>query len=68
MHGEVKVNRIVEEVFPDATGKLARMLRVEFMVGAHGPFTERFPAESSNAAQIRMKLDEVARTINSIAG
>jgi hypothetical protein len=61
---QVKISRIVEEVFPDATGKLARMLRVEFMVGEHGPFTERFPAEMTTGAQIRQKLDQFAQQIN----
>jgi len=60
--------RIREEIFPDARGVLARMLTVQFMVGQHGPFTMRFPADNTPPTEIRRKLEDFARDIGMVSG
>ena len=39
----VTVQKITEAQGLDATGKAQTVVRVQFMVGTHGPFFEQFP-------------------------
>lgn len=41
--GDVEILKQVEDVRYGRDGTPERFIRVEFMVGKHGPFVERFP-------------------------
>lgn len=59
----VRVSRITEEVGLDE-GRLPRpYIRVEFMVGSHGPFIHRVPKSEFKPALVRQHLEQFARDL-----
>lgn len=44
-------------------GKIRKEVRVEFYIGSHGPFSERFPKEGFTAAGVDARLEEFALEI-----
>jgi hypothetical protein len=59
----VRVSRITEEVGLDE-GRMPRSyIRVEFMVGKHGPFNYRFPRSEFKPELVRRHLEEFAREL-----
>lgn len=59
----IVITRITEQrtYGPDLTADVA--MRVEFMVGKHGPFVEKFPKGSYTAATRDYKLNDFAREV-----
>jgi hypothetical protein len=55
--------RISQEQLQGATGKLEPMIRVDFKVGDHGPFTEHFPKTGYNPAAVAQSLNTFAQQI-----
>jgi hypothetical protein len=48
-------------------GKLTPMLRVEFTVGEHGPFSQEFPRATFNPVVARTALEEFARQLQQLS-
>jgi hypothetical protein len=57
----MKITRVTEESALAADRTVQTVIRVDFTVGAHGPFTERFPKTAFSPESARAKLDEFAR-------
>ncbi|MGC9969432.1 MAG: hypothetical protein ABSE56_02460 [Bryobacteraceae bacterium] len=57
----VKITRISEVTAIGADRTPQTMLRVEFTVGTHGPFSEMFPKAGFSPEAARAKLEEFAR-------
>lgn len=58
----VRITKQVEDArYVD--GAIYKQIRVEFYVGADGPFSERFPKDGYNAQVRDMKLAQFARDI-----
>lgn len=60
------IRSIRQEASFDATGRPVAVMRVEFMVGDHGPFIEHFPRAEFSGPNVRAKLAEFARNLASI--
>lgn len=59
----VRIVRQLEDARFSQDGKHIAIIRVEFMVGDHGPFVERFPKDGFTAATRDDKLNTFAREI-----
>jgi len=57
------VTKIVEDARYAQDGSRATFLRVEFFVGKHGPFVERFPKETYTAYVRDDKLNAFAKDV-----
>lgn len=53
---DIVVHKQVEDSRYDRDGVREAFIRVEFSVGKHGPFVERFPKDTFNAAVRDAKL------------
>jgi hypothetical protein len=62
------VVRIVEEFAQGPDGRGQMVIRIDFTVGDHGPFTKRFPKDTYNAAAARRELEDFARDIGMVTG
>jgi hypothetical protein len=60
---DVKLVRVNEERIYDATLTPTVSVRVEFMVGKHGPFVEKFPKADYTALQRDDRLNAFAREV-----
>jgi len=62
----LRVDRIHEELRPNARGELVPVRVVTYFVGEHGPFQLRAAVEGYDAASVRAQLeaaaDQVRRT------
>lgn len=58
----LKITRVTQEQAYDPAGKLNDVIRVDFMLGEHGPFTKRFAAAGfdQNAAKAEILLFQSA--------
>ncbi len=63
----VTINRIIESVGRGEGNRIIPMLRVEFMVDKHGPFSQEFPRESFDPRAARAKLEAFARDLDVLA-
>lgn len=61
-----KVLRIRPNVVLTATGSTERWTLVDYMVGAHGPFTVALPDAEFNAAKARAIMDAKANEIRAL--
>jgi len=64
---EVRITRITETIGRLEAGKLTPMLRVEFTVGEHGPFSQEFPRATFNPVVARTALEEFARQLQQLS-
>jgi hypothetical protein len=62
------VQRVVQDTAIDATGQIKPLMRVQFMVGEHGPFTVSFPQSEFTADKARAAMQAQADQINSLLG
>lgn len=60
---DVTLLRVQETTMPGERGALVKAVRVEFMIGDHGPFTEMFPREGLSGPAIRQKTEALAREL-----
>jgi hypothetical protein len=60
---DIKVIRTVEDSKYMLDGTRVAIIRVEFMVGPHGPFVERMPKEGFTALVRDTKLNDFAREV-----
>lgn len=62
---------IVQRVTQDSTitpsGQLKLIMRVQYMVGDHGPFTMDFPADTFKATDVQAQLQAQAAEINALS-
>jgi len=64
----VSIQRVVEEPSFSATGQSQPIIRVEFKVGSHGPFVERFVKSEFNSGAVNAKLQQFAQQLGGLAG
>lgn len=60
------IKSISEEAGTDQSGAPTTNIRVQFTVGTHGPFTERFPKASFSLAQVQPVLQAFADKVNQV--
>jgi hypothetical protein len=60
---DIDIITSVEDTRYQRDGTRTAIIRVEFMVGKHGPFTERFPKDSYSAFVRDDKLNGFAREV-----
>jgi len=58
--------RLMEESRLARGGGIERTIRVEFMVGEHGPFIEHFARETFNPADVTRRLQDFARGLDTL--
>lgn len=59
----ITITKQVEDSRYDIDGTRSAFIRVEFFVGKHGPFVDRFPKEGFSAAVRDDKLNTFAREV-----
>lgn len=59
----VRITRQLEDARFSTDGKMSAIIRVEFMVGDHGPFVERFPKDGFTGQSRDDRLNAFAREI-----
>jgi len=65
--GAIKVIRVIDEQTIDANnGKPVQQVRVDFMVGNHGPFIERFPKETFDPSIVNAKLADFKSKLDTL--
>ncbi len=60
---DVKIVRTTEQRLYDAALRETVLVRVEFTVGGHGTFVEKFPKDGYTALQRDEKLNAFAREV-----
>lgn len=60
------IRHVTELAGVDNLGRPTSQIRVEYMVGAHGPFYEMFAKNEFTATNVQQKLDAFAQQINSL--
>ncbi len=60
---DIKVTRTTQDARFDERGDMFDTIRVEFMVGKHGPFVERFPKDTYTADVRDQQLNRFAREV-----
>jgi hypothetical protein len=60
---DVKIIKQAEDGRYNLDGERTAYIRVEFYVGKHGPFVERFPKDSYTAAVRDQRLTDFAREV-----
>lgn len=68
MADEVKVIRTSEETQFDDGGKVRPTIRVEFKVGADGPFIRHFDKEGFTGYAVKAALEDFARELRAVRG
>jgi len=63
-----RVTRVTEVAEFDDRGRVSPMMRVEFYVGTHGPFTEKWRKEQWDPNAMRARLDEFVRKLAMVTG
>ena len=63
LESDIKVTRQIEDRRIGEHDDIVSIIRVEFKVGNHGPFVERFPKETYSAQVRDDKLNAFAREV-----
>jgi hypothetical protein len=63
-----RVTRVTEVAEFDDRGRVHPMMRVEFYVGSHGPFTEKFSKDQFDENAVRAKLGDFVRRLSVVTG
>jgi len=59
----VTISKITEAQVPDGAGKAQTVVRVQFMVGSHGPFVEQFPKATFDPASALAQVTAFAQKL-----
>lgn len=60
---DIEILKQVEDSRYERDGSRTSFIRVEFMIGKHGPFVERFDKATFNASVRDLKLSAFAREV-----
>jgi hypothetical protein len=60
---DIQVIRQAQDAAMDRDGSTTRFIRVDFYVGKHGPFTEKFPRDNFTAQVRDDKLNAFGREV-----
>ncbi len=63
---EIRILRQLEEAGFASDGRVVPMIRVDFMVGNDGPFTERIAKDEFNSSVMRERLKAFAEHISAL--
>jgi hypothetical protein len=63
----LNVQKVSEETVFDQFGKPQTFIRVDFMVGAHGPFTERMLKAEYTPSALLAKLHQMQASVTQLA-
>jgi hypothetical protein len=61
------ISHVTEVIATDNMGRPQNQVRVEYMVGKHGPFYETFPKTEFTAQNVTQKLDAFAQQVNQLS-
>lgn len=61
------ISRVTEVQILDNLGRPQSQVRVEFMVGNHGPFYETFAKSEFTSQNVMSKLDQFAQQVNQLS-
>jgi hypothetical protein len=64
----ITIRKIGEDSRLEGSGQIVRQIRVEYMIGEHGPFTQSFPREGFSAPAARMQLEQFAADLSALTG
>ncbi len=64
----IKITKVSEETGIDANGRAISNVRVEFTVGPHGPFIERFAKSEFTSAAANQRIQAFATTLAGLNG
>lgn len=63
----LKITKVAQEQAYSADGKLTDVVRVDFMVGEHGPFSKRFTSSGFDQAAAKLELQTFAQSIQQLS-
>jgi ribosomal protein L15 len=64
---DVQIKQIKEGVGAGASGQIENQVQVQFMVGAHGPFTQNFPKAGFDPVKAKAELTEFAQKLQQLS-
>ncbi len=64
---EPRVTRVTESSELARDGRVRPVMRIEYMVGEHGPFMLSMPTDEYTPDAARMRMEEFARGIERLA-
>jgi len=69
MHDDlmIKITRIIDDPELLPTGGVSRRIRIEFIVGVHGPFGIVLSADEFTEARTREEMEKIAAPIRALA-
>ena len=63
---EIRTTRVIEGVRITRAGFTERVMRVEYMVGEHGPFAVELPAAEFSPERVKAEQEKVAATLRQL--
>jgi len=64
---KAQVTRVFESPLLLPTGGVEQRIRVDYMVGTHGPFSITLPAAEFSAARVKTEMEKTAGEIRTLA-
>ena len=64
----MRLTRVREEAAVGDNGKVIQHMRIEYMIGDHGPFTELVPKQPNWDMEARRRMEERARELHTLTG
>jgi len=62
----LNITKVTQEQAYDAAGKLHDVIRVDFKLGEHGPFTKRFTASGFDQNAAKAEIQQFALSIQQL--
>lgn len=63
----LKITKVTQEQAYSADGKLTDVVRVDFLVGEHGPFSKRFTSSGFDQNAAKLELETFRQSIQQLA-
>ena len=64
----LRVTKVRSEQSIGPQGRMQEQIAVDFTVGDHGPFTERFTKEEFNGGAVNQRLMQFSNSLGAISG
>jgi hypothetical protein len=63
---KAQVTKVLDAPVLLPTGVIERKIRVDYMVGVHGPFSITVPAEQFTAAAVKQEMDKTVAQLRAL--
>lgn len=63
-----KITRVLQTTASDDQGRPVAIIHIDFMVGAHGPFSVQLPKSQFTAAAANQKIQEFVQHLSGLQG